>query len=183
MDSNLQGQNPSQHLPAPVQLQTRNLTLPNSILTDRFIINPSLSIIIDLSYPIENTTAIFQLLADSYDFAFRSIAQYGADAILPRRIIRTEDYLQYFVQPPISREFNQFTWDSYSKVTEWLLLYLDSKGHNCACAFNVRRRLEDGGEEQIGYGEVGLMSEGEAGSKLISLESLHFNASAGIASS
>ena len=68
-------------------------------------------------------------------------------------------------------------------MTEWLLFYLDSKGHNCACAFNVRRRLEDGGEEQIGYGEVGLMSEGKDGSNLISLESLQFNASTGIASS
>ena len=65
-------------------------------------------------------------------------------------------------------------------MTEWLLFYLDSLGHNFACVFNVRRRLEDGGEEQIGYGEVGMMTEGENESKLKSLASLQFNASTGV---
>ncbi len=46
-------------------------------------------------------------------------------------------------------------------MTEWLFFYLYFWGHNSACAFNVRRRLEDGGEEQIGYGEVGMMAGGE----------------------
>ena len=66
-------------------------------------------------------------------------------------------------------------------MTAWLCFYLYFFGNNYACAFNVRRRLEDGGEEQIGYGEVGMMDGREDGSKLLSLDSLHFNASTGIA--
>lgn len=65
-------------------------------------------------------------------------------------------------------------------MTEWLLYVLNFFGFNYACAFNVRRRLEDGGEEQIGYGEVGMMAGRKDGSKLISLDSLQFNASTGI---
>ena len=179
-DSNLQDQDPSQHPPAPAQLHARNLTLPNSILTGRFDINPSLIIIIDHSYPIPNTTALFQLFIKSSEFADSSIAQYGANATLPGRIIRTEYELQYFIQPPNIRAFNHFTWESYSQVTEWLFWYLYFVGHKFACAFNVRRRLEDGGEEQIGYGEVGMMAGGDDRSSSVSLESLQFNASTGI---
>lgn len=65
-------------------------------------------------------------------------------------------------------------------MTEWLFFYLYFLRFNFACAFNVRRRLEDGGEEQIGYGEVGMMAGGEERSEWISLESLQFNASTGI---
>ena len=65
-------------------------------------------------------------------------------------------------------------------MTEWLLYVLTVFGFNYACAFNVRRKLEDSGEEQIGYGEVGMMAGRKDGSKLISLDSLQFNASTGI---
>jgi len=68
-------------------------------------------------------------------------------------------------------------------VTEWLFFYLYFLSFNFACAFNVRRRLDDGGEEQIGYGEVGMMAGGGNRSKWVPLDSLEFNASAGVSRS
>ena len=180
-DSNLQGQDPSQH-PSPAQLHARNLTLPTFILTDRFEINPSLSIIIDHSYPIPNTTALFQLFTKSKEFADSGIAQYGANATLLGRIIRTEYELQYFIQPLNVRVLDHFTWETYSQVTEWLFWYFFFGGHKFACAFDMRRRLEDGEEQQIGYGGVGMIAGGEDRSRSISLKSLQFNASTGITS-
>ena len=181
-DSNLQGQDPAQHPPAPAHLHARNLTLPTSILTERFEINPSLSITIDHSYPILNTTALFQLFTESKEFADSSIAQYGANATLLGLIIRTKYEIQYFIQPLNVRESDHFTWLSYSQVTEWLFWYFFFGGHNSACAFLVRRRLEDGEEELIGYGGVGMIAGGEDRSRSISMESLQFNASTGITS-
>lgn len=184
-DSNLQGQDLSlQYPPAPAQLHARNPTLPTPILTDRFEINPSLSIIIDHSYPIPNTTALFQLFTKSKEFADDGIAQYGANATLLGRIIRTEYELQYFVQPLNVRVFDHVTWEIYSEVTGWLYWYFffGGHGHKFACAFDVRRRLEGGEEQQIGYGGVGVIAGGEDGSRSILLESLQFSASTDVTS-
>ena len=167
-DFNLQGQDLSQHPPAPAQLHARNLTLLKSILTDRFEINPSLIIIIDHGYPIYNTTALVQLFASSREFADSSIAQHGANATLPGRIVRLEADLQYFIQPP---DVNHFTWDIYSQVTQWLFWYFLFGGTDFACAFDLRR-LEDGEEQYIGYGGVRSLGGGEDRSKAISSESL-----------
>ncbi len=49
-----------------------------------------------------------------------------------------------------------------------------------ACVFNVRRRLEEGGEQQIGYGEVGMLAGSKDGSDLVHLEPLGFKASTGV---
>ena len=178
-DSNLQGQDPSQHPPAPAQLHARNLTLPTFILTERFEINPSLIIIIDHGYPIPNTTALFELFTKSREFADSSIAQYGANATLLELIIRTEYELQYFIQPLNGREFDHFTWESYSQVTEWLFWYFFFGGPDSACAFLVRRRFEDAEEQLIGYGGVGMIAGGEDRIRSISLDPLQFNASTG----
>ena len=167
-DSNLQGQDPSQYPRAPAQLHARNLTLSKSFLTDRFEINPSLIIIIDHGYPIHNTTALVELFTRSIAFADSSIAQYGANATLPGRIIRTEYELQYFIQPP---NVNHFTWESYSQVTGWLFWYFIFGGTDFACAFELRR-LEDGEEQYIGYGGVRMLTGGEDRSRGISPESL-----------
>ena len=167
-DSNLQGQDPLQHPPAPAQLHARNLSFSNSILTERFNINPSLIIVIDHGYPIHNTTRLIELFTRSREFAHHSIAQYGANATLPGRTIRTEYELQYFIQPP---NVNHFTWESYSQVTEWLFWYFFFGGTDFACAFDLRR-LEDGEEQYIGYGGVRVLTGGEDRSRSISLESL-----------
>ena len=167
-DSNLQGQDLSQHPPAPAHLHARNLTLSKSILTNRYEINPSLIIIIDHGNPIYNTTALVHLFASSREFANSSIAQYGANATLPGRILRLEADLQYFIQPA---DVNHFTWEYYSQVTQWLFLYFLFGGTDFTCAFDLRR-LEDGEEQYIGYGGVRSLEGGEDRSKAIFPEPL-----------
>ena len=166
-DSKFQGQDLLQHPSAPAQLHTRNLTLSKSILSDRFEINPSLIIIIDNGYPIPNSTALVELFAKSIAFAESSIAQYGANATLPGRMVRLEGELQYFIQPP---DVNHFTWDVYDKVTGWLFWYFIFGGTDFACAFGLRK-VEDGEEQDIGYGGVRMLT-GEDRSRAISSESL-----------
>lgn len=179
--TNIQNQPPSHQspLPAPSHLQPTNLSRPTPILTDRIDINPSLIIIIDLSYPLPNPSPLFDLFNRSSAFAHASIAEHGPNATLPGRIVRREGELEYFVQPPNVRAFNHFTWEAYGEVTEWLFSYLFFLRNERACAFNVRMRLEEGGERQIGYGEVGMLAGLKDGSELVPLEPLGFKASTG----
>lgn len=85
---------------------------------ERFFITPNLVILISLSSPVENTTALSVLFCHAVTYAQGEVLRYGASTVLPGRIVHTESDLEYDVQPPLPQASSRFTWGNYEAVTD-----------------------------------------------------------------
>lgn len=119
----------------------------------KVFINPSLVILILVSVPVGNTSALSSLLVDAATFARSNVLRHGASTVLPGRIYHSESNLKYDLQPPLPRTSSRFTWGQYEAVTDWLYYYLVVLGFEALCEFAVRV-VDDGREISIGFGEV-----------------------------
>ncbi|KAM0796370.1 hypothetical protein BDR22DRAFT_893224 [Usnea florida] len=115
------------HLCSASHIQVRNLVLaPQNVSSgapltmERFYINPNLVILMSVSGPVGNTSALSLLLVDAATYARSNVLRHGASTVLPGRISRSESNLEYDLQPPLPRTSSRFTWGQYEALTDWL---------------------------------------------------------------
>ena len=132
--------------------------------TEKFFVNPNLTIQITLTTSVQNTTALSLVLSNAKAYAQTNLDHYGASTVIPGRIRRDESGVEYDVKPPRRQARSSFTWGYYEAVTDWLYNYLVVVGHEAHCVFILNVVLENHREVLIGFGQVhGASTSYEAG--------------------